>query len=349
MSSRLRRLRTNLKNRGIDSILLSHPANISYLTGFPTQDSYLLLNDSRAILITDSRYSTEYRNLNKNRDIEILESNKKIARTLKDIKKKNKIKKFAFEQDHIAFSIYKELRSVFGQRLIPTSGIVENMRLVKDKEEIKLIKKAAAITLDTFKYVKKILRPGLKEIEIAAEIERYIRLKGATNSSFDIIVASGPNSSLPHAQKTNREIRNNEPVLIDMGVELNGYKSDLTRVFFLGKMDTLFKRAYRTVQTAQKKAKKLIRPGLSIDSIDKAAREHITKQGFKDCFKHSLGHGVGLEVHELPKVASKNKAKLKPGMIFTLEPAIYIESKFGIRIEDMVLVTSKGKEILSGS
>ncbi|MFC1645629.1 M24 family metallopeptidase [Candidatus Omnitrophota bacterium] len=349
MIPRIERLRASLKRRGIDSFVLLNPANISYLTGFSVQDSYLLVNKAEAVLITDSRYSTEYRNHLTNSKIEVFESNEKLPQILKQTGKRIDIANLAFEQDFLCFSLYQKLKPIFGKKLIPTTEIIENMRLLKDNGEVDLIKKAVSITLDTFKHIKHILKPGVREIELAAEIERYIRLKGATNSSFDIIVASGPNSSLPHAKKTNRMIRKNEPFLIDMGVEYKGYKSDLTRVFFLGKMNSLFKRAYNTVQTAQQKAKKLIRPGIPIEYIDRVARDFIAKKGFKNCFKHSLGHGVGLEIHELPKIAPKNKKKLKAGMVFTLEPAIYLDNKFGVRIEDMVLVTSNGAEVLSGS
>lgn len=348
MTPRLRRLRASLMRKRLDSILLVHPANISYLTGFPTQDSYLLINKERNLLITDSRYLTEYRNNLKNSDIEIFESNKNLPQTLKQINKKVRINNLAFEQEHLSFSLYQRLKSVIEKKLIPTNELVESLRITKDPDEIKLIKKALSITLDTYRHIKRILKPGIKELELAAEIERYIRIKGATNTSFDIIVASGSNSALPHAQKTGRKIRNNEPILIDMGVEYKGYKSDLTRVLFLGKMNTLFKEVYTVVQTAQKKAKDAIRPGVSIEYIDKVARQHITKSGFGKYFNHSLGHGIGLETHELPKIAQKNKKKLKPGMVFTLEPGIYLDNKFGVRIEDVVLVTKTGKEILSG-
>ncbi|MFH1622438.1 MAG: Xaa-Pro peptidase family protein [Candidatus Omnitrophota bacterium] len=349
MTSRLSRLRTILKHKGIDAIILTHPANVSYLTQLQTLDSCLFIHKNKCLLITDSRYATEYRNCLNNKEIEILDTGKSLAKTLKEITKKIKISNLGFEQEHTSFYLYQKLKSVFKKKLIPCSKIVEKMRVIKVADEFKLIKQAVNITLDTFKYIKEILRPGLKEIELAAEIERFIRLRGAMNSSFDIIVASGPNSSLPHAQKTDRKIRNNEPVLIDMGVEYKGYKSDLTRVFFLGKMDTLFKKAYSIVQTAQQKARKLIKPGSTIDHIDRSARDFIANNGFEGCFKHSLGHGIGLETHELPNISQKNKKKLKAGMVFTLEPAIYLDNKFGIRIEDMILVTPSGIEVLSDS
>jgi Xaa-Pro aminopeptidase len=338
-----------LRKRQIDSIIILHPANVSYLAGFVTNDSYLFINKEKSLLITDSRYSVEYKNCLRDNAIEIFESNKKLPIALKAINKIHKIKNLAFEDDGLSHALYKILESIFHRKLIPTSGIVEQMRIIKEPEELTLIRKAISITQDSLRYIKSILKPGMRETELAAEIERYIRLKGAMGSSFDIIVASGPNSSLPHAKKTDRRIANNEPVLIDMGVEYKGYKSDLTRTFFLGRMNTLFKNIYDTVQAAQLKALNSIKPEVSIEYIDGVARNIIEKNGFKDCFKHSLGHGIGLETHELPRIAPKNKKKLKEGMVFTIEPGIYLDNKFGVRIEDMVLVTTNGREVLSVS
>lgn len=349
MISRIARLKYILKRKGISSIILIHPANVSYLLGFPISDSSLFINEKESLLITDARYAAEYKNLLKNSEIQIIETNKALYKTLEKIDKKNKIRNLAFEERYVSFFLFKKLKSQFGKRLIATSQLVEDMRIIKDVEELRLIKKAIAITLDSFDFTKKILKPGITELELAGEIERYIRLRGAPQASFDIIVASGPNSSFPHAKKTNKKISNNEPVLIDMGVDYKGYKSDLTRMFFLGKINTLLKKAYNTVLTAQQKAINHIKPGITIGYIDKQAREYIAKNGFKNCFKHSLGHGIGLETHELPQINQKNKKILKEAMVFTVEPGIYLDNKFGVRVEDMVLVTSKGVEVLSAT
>jgi Xaa-Pro aminopeptidase len=349
MKGRLSRLRNILNKKGIEAIILSHPANISYLTSLCGEGSYLFISGKQTLLITDFRYLEEYRKKIKGSEIKIIETDGSLVNTLKQIKKKFKVKNFAFEEKCTTFYLYEKLKYVFDKRLIPDAGTVEEMRSIKDEGEIECIKKAAQITLDTLTYIKKILKPGMAEIEVAAEIERYIRLKGATKSSFDIIVASGPNSSFPHAKITQRIITHNEPVLIDLGVEYQGYKSDLTRVFFLGKINPLFKRIYGIVQRALDRAKKAIRPGISINYIDRQARGFIESKGFGECFKHSLGHGIGLETHELPRIYAKNKEILKSGMVFTLEPAIYLNNKFGVRIEEMVLVKDKGMELISGT
>jgi len=345
MSSRISRLRNILGNKDIESIILFNPANVSYLAGFPVEDSYMFLNNKNALLITDSRYSKEYQKLSNSREINIVEIKKSLLHTIKTLK----IKKLAFEQQYVSFYLYQKLKTLFKDKLIPASDIVEELRMIKEKEEIGAIKKAIDITLETFKQIEKILKPGIREIEVAAEIERYIRYKGSTGTAFDIIVASGPNSCFPHAKITQRKIRNNEPVMIDLGIDFQGYKSDLTRMFFLGKMNPLFKKVYGIVEAALERAKKAVKPGVPINYIDRQARGFIKKKGFGSCFKHSSGHGVGLEVHEKPRISFQNKEPLKSGMVFTLEPAIYIDNKFGVRIEEMVLVTDKKAEVLSGS
>ncbi|MDD5355060.1 MAG: Xaa-Pro peptidase family protein [Candidatus Omnitrophica bacterium] len=345
MNSRISRLRNALEKKDIESIILFNPANISYLAGFPVEDSYIFLDNKEALLITDSRYSKEYRKILNSKEISIVEIKKSLLHTLKKLK----IKKLAFEQKHVSFYLYQKLKALFEDKLTPASDIVEELRMIKEKGELESIKKAVGITLETFEYIEKILEPGIREIEVAAEIERYIRYKGSTGTAFNTIVASGPNSSFPHAKITQRKIRKNEPIMIDLGLDFQGYKSDLTRVFFLGKMNPLFKKVYGIVEVALERAKKTIKPGIPINYIDKQAREFIKDKGFGHCFKHSLGHGIGLEVHEQPRISFQNKESLKSGMVFTLEPAIYIDNKFGVRLEEMVLVTDKKAEVLSGS
>jgi len=349
MKQRIDILKRLLKKRRLDSLLVSYPANVSYLAGFPTQDSYLLVTSEKSFLITDFRYIAEYSNLLKDSNIQIIEINKSLILTLEELCKKCRLKTIGFEREHIGLSFYEKLSSVFSKKLIPTSNLIENLRIIKDNNEVKAIKKAINLTLNTFKYIETILKPGKRELEIAAEIERFIRLNGASNSAFDIIVASGLNSSFPHAKKTNRIIRNNEPVLFDIGVDLEGYKSDLTRVCFLGKMDAQFKSIYNIVKATQKTAISHIKAGISIKEIDSQARSFIAKKGYAECFKHSLGHGLGLETHEAPRVNQTNKDKFKEGMVITVEPAIYLTNKFGVRIEDVVLVTSTGAEVLSAT
>lgn len=345
MMGRLERIKKILAEKNTDALIVLHPPNVSYLAGFTAEDSSLFITQDKAFLITDYRYSTEYTNLLQGSNVHIICIEKSFFNTLAIAAKDLRVGTCAFENSTIRLAAYQKLKKIFGSRLIPTTGIVEGLRLIKDAEEESRLRQAAAITFRAFQFIKKTARPGMKELELAAEIERFIRLQGAQGASFDIIVASGPHSSFPHAKKTERSIRASEPLLIDMGVDYKGYKSDLTRVFFLGRMNPLFKKVQSVVKAAQEKAIQLIRPGVPMGAVDAAARQYITSKGFGDCFKHSLGHGVGREVHELPRIAPGNKTKLKQGMIFTVEPAVYLDNEFGVRIEDMVKVTAKGSEV----
>ncbi|RKY31873.1 MAG: hypothetical protein DRP74_03825 [Candidatus Omnitrophota bacterium] len=223
------------------------------------------------------------------------------------------------------------------------------MRQIKTAQEVEEIKKGLTITISAFRFIKHYIIPGKKEIEVQAELERFIRYHGASNSAFETIVASGPNSSFPHHKAGERKLRMSEPVLIDFGVDYHGYKTDLTRVFFLGKITPAFRKIYNIVTRAHGLALRTIRPGVKISSIDKAARQYIKQSGYGGFFSHNLGHGVGREIHEEPHISEKEESLLKKGMVFTLEPAIYLPGKFGVRIEDMVLVREAGCEILSAN
>ena len=331
---------------GVNNLLVLKHANVSYLSGFDAPDASLLITKDKTILITDHRYATEYRNLIANTHIHVVTIKKDFIDTVNSLSAECAIVKLGFEYNVIHLRTYQKLKTCFGKRLVATFDLVERLRIVKDAQEIALLKKSAAITKSAFGFARKIIKPGIKETQLAAELERFIRLKGGRQASFTIIVASGPNSSLPHAQQSERKIRRNEPIIIDMGVDYKGYKSDLTRVFFLGTMSPRFKEVHSIVKTAQERAKKHIRPGVTIESIDRQAREYIHQHGYGDCFYHSLGHGIGLEVHEQPSIALRKKERIRKGMTFTVEPAIYLDNEFGVRLEDMIVVTEQGIETL---
>ncbi len=343
-----------LNINGIDALLINSSPNISYLTNYISRDSYLLAAKKENIYFTDSRYTQEAKlKLNKNFIIEEIGINnyKSFSTILYDTCLRLNIKKLGFEAKHISFARYQKLRKDIKKpvSLVPTVDIIEAIRQIKNKDETKKIKHAADITINAFNYIKRFVAPGIKEIEIARRLENYIRQNGASKASFDIIAASGPNTSFPHHLTSDRKIRKNEPVLIDLGVCYDGYKSDLTRVYFSGKMTPLMAKVYRVLLNAQEKAIKEIKPSVEISHIDLTARQYITDEGFGGFFNHSLGHGIGLEIHELPHISPKQNSELKEGMVFTVEPGIYLPGKFGIRLEDMVLVTRKGAGVLSGS
>jgi len=308
-----------------------------------------LISERKNVYFTDSRYTAQARKELKGCAVEPVSGSvfRKIAEVCRDLK----LKCLGFEERHLPYAEYRQIRKELEGSigLAPTCGMVEELRQIKTTQEIAKIRKACSIAMRAFEFIREYIRPGVKEIEVAAELERFIRYHGARSAAFDIIVASGPNSSFPHHNTSERRIKDNEPVFLDLGVDYQGYKSDLTRVILLGKINTLVGNIYRIVLEAQKKAIFGIRPGVPISRIDSLARDHIGKKGYGGYFGHGLGHGLGLEIHEAPHIGGKQVNRLQTGMVFTVEPAIYIPGKFGIRIEDMVLVTRKGSEVLSGS
>ncbi|MCK9572577.1 MAG: Xaa-Pro peptidase family protein [Candidatus Omnitrophica bacterium] len=350
MNLRLIKIRAELKKNKLDGLLVSLPANISYLTESISRDAYLLICAEKNIYFTDSRYTEEAKGFLKDNAC-LEQSNGSVFKAIAKACRKLGLKNVGFEERYLAFAEFARLHQLSKNEfsLVPTHGLVEQLREIKDASEIAKIRKAVQITQATVEHISKFLHPGLKEVEVVGEIERFIRLTGARACAFDVIVASGPNSSKPHHLSGERLICDNQPVLIDLGVEYQGYKSDLTRVFFLGKINVLLRKVYNIVLKAQEKAIKLIRPNVEIAEIDKAARDYIAKCGYAGKFEHNLGHGFGLEVHESPHISAKEGSLVEAGMIFTIEPGIYLPGKFGVRIEDMILVTNKGCEVLSGA
>jgi len=350
VNSRLKNIHSVLKQRGLDGLLVSLPANISYLTESLSRDAYLLVSLKENIYFTDSRYTEEVKFFLKDNAL-FKECNgfvfNHIAQSVLDLGLKN----LGFEERHLPFAEFAKIKECAGGKLnlIPTHSIIEDKRQVKDVQEIIKLRKATRITALALEHIKQFLVPGIKEVEIVAELERFIRYQGARAPAFDIIVASGPNSSQPHHLSGERKLKSNELVLIDLGVDFQGYKSDLTRVLFLGKINIRARKVYEIVLKAQELAIKRIRPGAEMAEIDRVAREYIAAQGYGGCFTHNLGHGFGLEVHEAPHLSGREASALKPGMTFTVEPGIYLPGKFGIRIEDMVLITTKGCEVISGA
>ena len=343
---RLKRLQKKLAAEKVDAFLVSKDINISYLTGFRGNDSYLLVTKDEPFLITDFRYKEEAKRDAPKLELHIIDG--LIYEMVWKISKRMRIKRLGFESRWLSHALWEKLRdTIQGVELVPLKDVVESLREIKDSSEIDMIKKAVSITRKAFEYLEGILKQGISERELAIELDYFLKRSGARKGAYDIIVASGINSSLPHAPVTNKRLMLHEPILVDMGVDYEGYISDLTRVFFLGKMDAIATKIYKIVFQAQSRALKKIKPGIKISSIDKAAREYIEKKGYGKFFGHAVGHGVGMEVHEKPHVSMRNDKELVPGMVFTVEPAIYLPRWGGVRIEDMVLVTEKGCEVLT--
>ncbi|MBL7132014.1 MAG: aminopeptidase P family protein [Candidatus Omnitrophica bacterium] len=347
MIPRLKRLHTILQKTQLDGILVSHQSNITYLTGAPSFDSYLLISRKQNFYITDSRYYQQAHSRLK--DFRIKLGGEFVFRTIAKLALDAKVKRLGFEARNLDVAQHHQIKNFLGQiYFVPTHELIEELRKIKQSEELEKIKKAVRITVQALAYARKIIRPGLKEIEIAAQLEYFIRYKGgARTTSFETIVASGKNSSFPHHLTSGRRLKKEEILFIDVGVDYQGYKSDLTRTFFLGKISSAITKIYNIVRQAQAQAIKRIKPGVKISDIDQRARQYITKHGYGGFFAHNLGHGIGLEVHEQPHISSRNETIIEPGMVFTIEPGIYLPNKFGIRIEDDVIVTKNGCEVLS--
>lgn len=346
----VRDFQRRLKNSGLDGFIITSPANLSYLTGLSNPEAYILISDSGVTYLIDPRFGESAKDSLKGITSVVIYRGSPFS-SLTQVIAKQGLKRVGFEERHLPYAEYKRIKSLLKGRalLVPTYGVIEALREVKKPEELLKIKRALTITAAAFSFIKDFVRPGVKESEVAAELERFIRYQGAKGSSFETIVAAGSNSAYPHHAPTSRKLKSGEVILIDAGVDLLGYKSDLTRMVFLGKINTLVRRVYEIVVKAQELAIKKIRPGESAGAIDAVARNFIGSKGYAEMFIHSLGHGIGLNVHEAPGIYSGNKEILKEGMVFTVEPAIYLPGKFGIRIEDIVLVTKNGCEVLSGS
>ncbi len=349
MNERLKNLISQFKSKNIDAYLVTKEINVTYLSQFPSSESWLFVptgNPKKIFYITDFRYVLEAKKGLKG--IMLKPYSESFYETVKELAKNLKVKRLGFDDRHLSFAAFKRLQKSCSAfvKLVSVNNLVEKERELKTQLEISLIRKALKLNLEAYRFLKDVIKPGRSEVEVLFELEKFVKSRGA-GFSFPPIIASGPNSCFPHAKVSHRKIKNNEIVLVDMGIDIDGYKSDLTRIFFLGKIPRSVYHVETIVRAAQEKAISKIQPGILAHTIDHEARNHIEKNNLGKFFGHSLGHGVGLEIHEAPTVSSKSPAVLKEGMVFTVEPAVYLPYKFGIRIEDMVLVTRNGCEVLS--
>ncbi len=347
MKPRLVKLLGSFKKAGIDALLISSWPNVTYLSGFKATESWILVSPKGQIFITDSRYVQQAQEEAVGFKI-VLRDKKNVAEIVADQVKAWKVRRLGFEARVVTYSFYAALAKRVGKdNLVPTENLVEALRVIKDDGEILSIRRSADIAVKGLRYVRRIAQPGMKERDLQGRLEHYTKSLGSEKPAFDIIIAAGARASMPHCQSNGTRLKNNESVLVDMGVVFEGYHSDLTRPIFLGKMAPLYKKIFEIVWKAQRAGIHRARPGVPCSEVDKACRDHIEKQGYGRQFGHSTGHGVGLEVHESPSVSSRSDTVLKPGMVITVEPGIYLPGKFGVRIEDMVLITKKGNEVLT--
>lgn len=341
-TERLKKLQEKFTD--FDAFITLKSVNLRYLVDFKGEGATLLVTKDKVKLYVNEMY---YEQAQKDcPEIDIVPVNRNWMELLARDLKREKIKRLAFEPD-ISFSTYRELSyNVTGIELKPIGNLVDSLRAIKDDEEISLIRKAAEIADLAFIHLKTLIKPGIREQDLVAEFDYFVRKRGA-KTSFEPIILYGETSSLPHGSSSSREIKNEGILLIDYGAMYNGYCSDATRTFYLGKVSREYRRLYNIVLNAQEEAEAAIKPGITTGEIDKIAREIINKEGFGDKFIHSTGHGVGLEIHEYPSLSEGSNVTLEKGMIITVEPGIYIKGFGGIRIEDLILVTDNGGEIIT--
>jgi len=344
-NNRARLLEGEIKRLKLDSFLVTNETNVSYLSGFRGHDSILLIAPGEKFFITDSRYVEQAKEELEGFEVKLVASS--TYKTIEELVGKRRLKRIGFESMNLPYEVATKLKDLLGKtELLPVKNIVENIRAIKDRAEVGKIRDSISLTKGILDKIMAFIKPGLPEKHLSRVIELEFIKRGA-RPGFEPIVAAGANSSKPHAIPTDAKITNDSFVMIDIGCNLDGYNSDLTRMALLGKAKDKFKKIYNIVRTAKELAIGKIRPGAKISEIDLAARRYIQNNGFGKYFGHSLGHGVGMEVHEQPTISKVSEGALSPGMVFTVEPAIYIPKFGGVRIEDMVLVTDRGCEVLS--
>ncbi len=342
--SRLANLKKSLKNRRVDGFLITDINNVRYLTGFSGSSGLLLITEEKSFFVTDFRYKEQSEREVKGWDIVIGKGD--TVKTIKSLSQKTGIKKLGIESS-VTYKIFMGLSNI-GLSLKAFNGFVERLREIKDAVEINSIREAVRRAESAFLDVKPYIRQGVKERAIALRLEERLKKKGCRHIPFDIIVASGPNSAMPHARPTEKKLNEDDFIIIDWGGEANGYFSDMTRTFLIkGNNIAKKKEIYQIVSKANGRAVSKVLPGARSNDIDSSAREVIKKAGYGDFFGHGTGHGVGIQIHELPCITWNKIEIIKESMVFTIEPGIYVPGMGGVRIEDMVVVKSGGPEVLT--
>jgi Xaa-Pro aminopeptidase len=347
-AARRKKLRSLIKEAKADALLVTSFTNVTYLTGFTGDDSYLLVTADGETLITDPRYTTQLEEECPGLKLEIREPGVTMLAGTTKVISGAKVERLGLEGSSatIGFqqSLVKELPKL---ETVCTENLVEELRIVKDTSEVEATRVACVQARRAFEVVRAGLTTDMTELEVAAELEYQARRFGAKALSFPPIVAVGARAALPHARPTQRKLSEDDFTLVDWGVNSGLYMSDLTRIIVTGKISPKLRKIYGVVLKAQLAAIDAIRPGKTCEQVDSVARQIITRAGFGKAFGHGLGHGTGLQIHEAPRLAIGHKTKLQPGMIVTVEPGIYVPGWGGVRIEDDVLVTRTGHEVLS--
>lgn len=343
--SRLKNVRQSIRKKGIDGFLVTDLNNVRYLAGFSGSSGFLFFTERENIFVTDFRYKEQSEKEVKGWDIVIERGNR--IKIIRSLAKKSRIKNLGFESS-LSYEFFKKMSGI-GVNLTPSTGLVEKIREIKDPVEIDCIKKAVERAEAAFLEVKPYIKTGARESGIALRLEDRLKKKGCRHIPFDIIVASGLNSAMPHARPTEKRLSKGDLVIIDWGAEADGYYADMTRTLLVKGDHGLSrkKEIYRIVLEANKKAISCVTPGVQSRQIDNAARNFIQKAGCGEFFGHGTGHGVGVQVHEAPRISWSRSERIRENMVFTIEPGVYVPDLGGVRIEDMLLVKPGSPEVLT--
>ena len=345
--ARQERLRALMESRGVPFILVTHLPNIRYLTGFTGSAGILLVGPRAGNLWVDPRYTLQARE--QAEGIEVIEEKQGILKGAAIWLKKNGVRAATFEASTLTYAQFDQIRKEAGEilHLKPAGDLIEELRIVKDRGEIEAIRRAGKVTAEVFTELLPQIRPGLVEQDLAAEIEFRMRKKGAEGAAFETIVASGPRSAYPHARPSSKALQECELVIFDLGAILSGYAADMTRTVYLGEPTRRVRSLYSAVLKSQEGAIRSVQDSTPTGEVDSAARRILAKHGLVRYFTHSTGHGVGLEIHERPRLGKGETTCLRSGSVVTVEPGVYLEGFGGIRIEDTVLVGPDGPEVLT--
>ncbi|MBY0124340.1 Xaa-Pro peptidase family protein [Bacillus sp. S/N-304-OC-R1] len=346
---RLQKLRESFETLGIDAMLITNDQNRRYMTGFTGTAGLVLITKDEALLAVDFRYVAQATLQAK--DFKILQVSTK-ADLLAEIVKQTErleVSKLGFEQTHMSYYAYTEYQAKLKVEMIPLTGAVEKLRMVKDEVEIGIIRKAAEIADAAFTHILSFIKPGITEIAVSNELEAFMRSKGATSSAFDTIVASGVRSALPHGVATEKVIEKGDMVTLDFGAYYKGYRSDITRTVAVGEPKEELKEIYTIVLESLSAALAGIKSGITGKAADALSRDYIAEKGYGKQYGHGSGHGIGLDIHEEPFKNTNCEIVIEPNMVLTVEPGIYIPDLGGVRIEDDILITQGGNEIITKS
>jgi Xaa-Pro aminopeptidase len=350
---KIRKLRERFQDLGIDGMMIIHPWNKLYISGFTGSNGVILISETEAKLITDYRYIEQAHDQTADYEI-VLHSGHtghkgKIFEEVAVQIKAMKIRKLGFEQEHLSYGLFSKNQTRFSTDLIPTSEVVETLRMIKSEDEIKKLRVAAEVTDKAYLHILNFIRSGITELDVAEELESFIKKNGCTATSFSPIVASGYRSALPHGRASDKIIEKGDMITIDFGANYQGYWADISRVVAVGEPAPELREIHNVVLRSFENCVAGLRPGLTDQEVDFLMRENIIRNGYNECSGTGTGHGIGLEVHEAPLFSVLKDKILEKNMVITVEPGIYLKGLGGARVEDVILINEKGREVLTPS